>query len=648
MTEVQQSIVKTHLISQIDNLKKDIQLLIDYKKTLTNKDDILKCNETKQAKMSQLKNLTEKLKNIHKEERLLTQKQNELRLVSRAIDNIAFGAAKKRNNQLAMDKARLEKIKRDETRNQYLKYQMIEKKYLEYDSKILPGFLFLHSDVLQSYGLCPFIYTSTLETNDTNKNETNETNETNENGTNGTNETYENGTNETYENGTNGTNETYGTNDTDKLYQNRLQWLESQSDNGDIYIKLYNNLIKKEELNFLLQQSQELEKTIYDFTKSILTQFQLDLYDNSVTFIKEYTSCNIKTKRIKEKYKVLINNLSILYSETSLEFHTYLSLLFNNTFVVNIINSNSKKNDVNSHSQKNDGQDKFNKIIITERFTKYITKYKTNIENREKKQKFITNTIRNLNDSLYSFLSDKKTFLSKQNIAFSKSKIFQQGKYFKRWILLTETERLERFLAYSVYYVDKFLIENLVIKQEHRDLFTDKLYNVLKLALQSKTIIYRDFSWNTKRGIIENIKILKFTDKEFILNFTKRENKGAKADKERKKQLELNTSNGNETITNETITNETITNETKTLISKKKVSTRTIITKESEKIINEELLYYILKKSENNPDAPSKEDKDAFTERIKIKLKIKKLTVNDKLKIYEKYDEIFTVIKNNH
>jgi hypothetical protein len=83
------------------------------------------------------------------------------------------------------------------------------------------------------------------------------------------------------------------------------------------------------------------------------------------------------------------------------------------------------------------------------------------------------------------------------------------------------------------------------------------------------------------------------------------------------------------------------------LISKKKVSTRTIITKESEKIINEELLYYILKKSQNNLDTPSKEDKDAFTERIKIKLKIKKLTANDKLKICEKYDEIFTVIKNN-
>ena len=600
MTEVQQSIVKTHLIRQIDNLKKDIQLLIDYKKTLENKDDISKCNETKQTKMSQLNILTGKLKNIQKEERIFTQKQAELHLLSREIDNIKFGAAKKKNNQLAMEKAKSEKIKRDETRNQYLKYQMIEKKYLEYDSKILPGFLFLHYDVLNSYGLCPFIYTENINTTT----ETTETTET-----------------------------------TNKLYQSRLQWLESQNDKGQIYMKLYDNLIKKEELNVLLQESQELEQSIYNFIKSILTPSQLDLYDNSVTFITEYTSCNIKTKRIKEKYKLLINNLSILYSETNIEFHTYLSLLFNTTFVINIINSNS-------NLKKDDSKDIFNKILITESFTKYITQYKTNIENRENKQKYITNTIRNLNDNLSSFLTDRKTFLSKQNIACFKSKIFQQGKYFKRWILLTEEERLERFLSYSVYYVDK-LIENLVIKGEERDLFTDKLYTILKNALQSKTIIYRDFSWNTKRGIIENIKILKFTEnKQFILNFTKRENKGAKADKERKKQLKLN-KNTNET--NETSkTNETNeTNEEKTLILKKKVSVRTIITKETEKIINEELLHYILKKPNDNSDVPLKEDKESFTERIKLKLKIKKLTVNDKLKIYEKYDEIFTVIKNN-
>lgn len=41
------------------------------------------------------------------------------------------------------------------------------------------------------------------------------------------------------------------------------------------------------------------------------------------------------------------------------------------------------------------------------------------------------------------------------------------------------------------------------------------------------------------------------------------------------------------------------------------------------------------------------EDKDTFCEKIKIKLKVKKLMLNDKAKIYNKYDEIFEVVKNN-
>lgn len=217
-----------------------------------------------------------------------------------------------------------------------------------------------------------------------------------------------------------------------------------------------------------------------------------------------------------------------------------------------------------------------------------------------------------------------------------------------------------------------------MISSDDKDVFTSNLYNILKDAFESKKMIYRDYCWNTKRGMIESIKILKFTEnKEFILSFTKKENKGAKADKEKKKAKKIkksdtnnnntdtttsvnetttnvNTSLNNET-TNESLNNEsTNVNDTTTSVKsedvqclKKKVSIRTIITKESEKIINEELLYYILKKSETNSETPSKQDKDDFAERIKTKLKIKKLNLNDKLKIYEKYDEIFKVIKNN-
>jgi hypothetical protein len=41
-------------------------------------------------------------------------------------------------------------------------------------------------------------------------------------------------------------------------------------------------------------------------------------------------------------------------------------------------------------------------------------------------------------------------------------------------------------------------------------------------------MIYRDYCWNTKRGIIESIKILKFTEnKEFVLSFTKKDEIGS-------------------------------------------------------------------------------------------------------------------------
>ena len=60
-----------------------------------------------------------------------------------------------------------------------------------------------------------------------------------------------------------------------------------------------------------------------------------------------------------------------------------------------------------------------------------------------------------------------------------------------------------------------------------------------------------------------------------------------------------------------------------------------------------DLLYFILKRVQNGTLESAKEDKEKFAERIKTRLKVKKITVNDKMKIFEKYDEIFNVVINN-
>ena len=75
-TLVRQDIVKSHIIQQIENLKTDIQNLLDKKKFISN-DEMGDWTINKNEKMSQLKILTEKLKEINKKERSELRMNNE-------------------------------------------------------------------------------------------------------------------------------------------------------------------------------------------------------------------------------------------------------------------------------------------------------------------------------------------------------------------------------------------------------------------------------------------------------------------------------------------------------------------------------------------------------------------------------------------
>lgn len=291
------SYIKQHLLQQIDNLKTDIQNLIDNRKNLDKKEEIESYNVLKQKHMIHLKSLNDKLKEIVRNERYESQKQNEISMLSKAIDNMEFGSAKKRNNGLAMDKAKQDKQQRDNIKIKYLEYQEAEKKYLQYDSKKYPGSLFLSKNILKSYGLCPYL---DLDLNN------------------------------------------LESIDPDSLDKNRLSWLKEQSDNGGLFFDLYDDLIDKKNLIELRNTKLQYEKDINNLLKESLTVSQNEYLQKSIVFLEEYVNCMIKTKRIKEQFKIMINNISILFSETNLEIHSYLSIRFNITLVVNIIDSEKK------------------------------------------------------------------------------------------------------------------------------------------------------------------------------------------------------------------------------------------------------------------------------------------------------------------
>ena len=573
------SYIKQHLLQQIDNLKTDIQNLIDNRKNVNKKEDIESYNVLKQKHMIQLKSLNDKLKEIVRNERYESQKQNEISMLSKAIDNMEFGSAKKRNNGLAMDKAKQDKQQRDNIKIKYLEYQEAEKMYLQYDSKKYPGSLFLSKNILKSYGLCPYL---DLDLNN------------------------------------------LESIDKDLLDKNRLSWLQEQSDNGSLFFDLYDDLIAKKNLIELQNTKLQYEKDINNLLKESLTDSQNEYLQKSIVFLEEYVNCMIKTKRIKEQFKIMINNISILFSETNLEIHSYLSIRFNTILVANIIDSEKKISNF----------DKLQSSIMIEYFNNYLEKYKTIIESEVKKEKYVTNTLNNLKLDLYNYLTDKQNFIKNENILSKKSSVIQVGKYFDKWSSLSKEQKLERFESFSNYYIDKHLIETRLLDVSFRDDFVNTLYNLLKDAFESKQLFYKNISWNIKRGVIDYVKILQYEDKIFKLNVEKLsgDSKNKDTDKVTDKAIDKVNEQVNEQVKIKTI---------------KKVSTKQIITKDVEKIINEDLLHFILKRIQNGINEISEQDFQIFLERIKIRLRVKKLSTKDISYISDKYKEIFEVVNNN-
>ena len=575
-----ESFEKTHIVNQIDNLKIEIEKIINKKKSTSDKLEQIDLDNDKKKKMDRLKIQNDNLKEIYKQEKMLLQNKVELISANKQLDNLEFSQAKKRKNHIVMDQAKQAKQQRDETRNEYLKYLNSEKNYLEYDPKQLPGYLFFHTSILKTYGLCPYIEIEQNEQNEQSKNLS------------------------------------------DQVYDLRIDWLHSQSDKGTLYFNLYETLVNNKEINELSKQKNIIENNIYNFTKDTLSDSQFELYNDTDLSIKEYVDTVIKIKKLKERYKNSIHNLSILFSETSIEFHKYISLKYDYDIVINIMDSKQKT------------IDKIQSIIQNEHYQNMLNNFQVVDEDVSNKSKFNKNILKNLNMELYSYFSDKPKFITKYNNTYvniiKKSTIVQTGKYFKKWSELENNEKLERFESYSNYYVEKLILNKTIDENTNQESF-EKLYDLLKTSFDNKTLSYKNYIWNIKRGVIENVKNLEYTEtNEFVLKPNV------------KKDIHPET---------ETETNDNTNDNTDILlpVKKKKISIRTIITKDIEKIINEELLHLILKRIDKKVFQENKitQEKDFFIEYIKNKLRIKKVTVNDKMRIFKIYDDILQVVQNN-
>lgn len=628
---------KRTLTLRIDFLKKDIQYIIDKMNTYDPSEfseELKLMNIEKINKQKQLDEYIYKLKELVKDE-------NKEKLINSNIAKLYKG----KNTNETIEKVNKAKELREKAKNEYIEFSKYELEYNKYDSRKIPGYIFLYQQIIDTYGICPYIrieipffdlfsldnkfyvldYTlddELLITSDILDNKISKNNYISHDNIYSAIDLYnnfiENGKNPVlYEHVTktliefttfiidnnvkkkkllepdNVKNIVKSTNLLLRaiVETNRHNWLLSREDKGLLYYQIRDKIVFNKDYNDSLLLQTQTENDLKNFIYKVLNDQQKQLLEDSILFIEnEYINCTIKSKKIKERFKILIKALTLLFSETKIPIHEYLTIKYNLQLFV--------QSDVSE---------------LYPDFRILLSTYKQHIENTEQKRIYSHNMNRNLHDELCLFLTNKKEFFST-----AKTDIVQAGKYFRRWIALTQDEKNERFESFADYYIEKYMIrENLLKPLDKADL-VEKLSKLLIYSYSKKHMIYRDFKWTTKKGIIENVKVIRYNKSSNNFELTK------------------------------IITNIDEDGNIKDKKCKKRSSSVSIFNSH-ERIVNEEILIFIVKYIQaNETKLDSKLDNNIIEDcvnLVKTKMKLNKLQKDDKLLLSHKLQEMYSIIR---
>jgi hypothetical protein len=166
-----------------------------------------------------------------------------------------------------------------------------ETKSIPEDDDNVPRYIFFHETVINSYGLCPFIF-DTLD--------------------------------------------------------KRLSWLFSQKDSGELYFSIKDFLFEKTALYVLLDTKRNLYKILQDFHESNLSPEQLSCLNECLQIFKSYFESVCKSKRTKLRFNIAINNVTKIVKESGLRIDVYLNALFDKKILntIEVIIHNKKYYDI--------------------------------------------------------------------------------------------------------------------------------------------------------------------------------------------------------------------------------------------------------------------------------------------------------------
>lgn len=357
----------------------------------------------------------------------------EINIMSRKTKNSGKVCLEEINNQ------------RQLAEEQYKKQESVREKYEKYDSKTIPAYLFCKNEVIEQYGICNDIFI-------------------------------------TFNEDPNGDN--LFIKDSEKK---RKMWLEKTCDKGELFYNLLERIHNESNLNDIRNNRMTIMRQVDIFLKQMLSSEQYTLLTESEKELVEYKNAAVKSKKKKEKFNQIINNISLLVGQTKLSIHSMLSIKYDIHFIINDIQTKDLTSKIK--------QDQFNEMI---------DKWKKLNELYNQEIKYIKNA------KEFSKMKLVDLYLDYEKKGFYISPVTQIGKYFKKWSSLKDIEKYDRIDSYAKYFIRKSFVMKDIITQDKEDDFILKLNTILQNAIKEKSISSNYIKWNIKSGIITTIKGLDY------------------------------------------------------------------------------------------------------------------------------------------
>ena len=231
--------------------------------------------------------------------------------------------------------------------------------------------------------------------------------------------------------------------------------------------------IENNDIKELERSLDVLRDRIEVFYKNFMGEEKFDKIKDSIKFMKNFTK-ERKTKKKREEFEKQIKFIEELSKSIKLDLFKSIFLIYdiNMTKVLHI---------------ENKGID-----IIYENY----------IENYEKKKEEIIYKKREREREI----RECKRILDEYN----NIEVEQEGKYYKKWVLLSEEEKMERINSYVKFYCKEKGLNN-----------EDEMVEYIKKNIEEKKINTKDIKWNTKKGVIVDMNI-EYNGDTFVIKVSKK------------------------------------------------------------------------------------------------------------------------------